>query len=78
MAANQNLNPHVASVAKLDGEGVVRHADGRQSPLAVGMALNLGDVVLTKAGAFAKIQLAAGSVDCGGKKPVRLPLIKRC
>jgi hypothetical protein len=57
-----------AKVAKLDGAGFVRHADGSMTPLKAGMALKLGDVVVTNPGAHASIELAEGAtVPCGNE-----------
>ena len=56
----------VATVARLVGGGIIRHADGTQSALRVGAPLKLGDVVVTSPGGSANVQMpGGGSVDIG-------------
>ena len=65
---NTTVQGEFAKVAKLDGTGFVRHADGTMTPLKTGMTLKLGDVVVTNPGAHASIQLAEGeAVPCGNE-----------
>ena len=66
---NTTVQGEFAKVAKLDGTGFVRHADGTMTPLKTGMPLKLGDVVVTNPGAHASIQVAEGqAVPCGDEK----------
>ncbi len=66
---NTLLPNDFAKVAKLEGTGFVRHPDGSMTILKAGMALKMGDVVVTKPGAYATIKLAGGgAVPCGDAK----------
>ncbi|CAN4267723.1 RTX calcium-binding nonapeptide repeat [Methylophilaceae bacterium] len=77
MAQTTTTVQAVATVAKVDGFAIVRHANGTQEVIKVGAQLSLGDVVVTAAGAVANIQLAeGGSVKCGGENPDAITIDK--
>jgi hypothetical protein len=76
MDGSTNLIATVATVSTVQGNAIVRKADGTEVKLQPGMKLAQGDVVITAPGAHANIQLAEGSVDCGNEKGDSLTIDK--
>ena len=55
-----------ATVLRLEGNALVRHADGTQELLKAGATLKSGDVIVTEPGSVASIQFAGGgTLDIG-------------
>lgn len=59
---NHHTSDSVAKVALLNGEALVRHADGAQAALRVGDTLVIGDVVITSPNAHLQIAISGGGV----------------